>query len=98
MYNGSKYHLAARAGTATLNVGNKKTLKKMTYGSISDKNPCLDEMKDQGWAWIHRSSFTDSYGAPHTNDIWAEDAEKRYELMEEDRRNEVRIITWEDHE
>lgn len=66
----------------------------MPLNKISDHNPHLDQMKEQGWAWLHVSIHTGDHGAPHTDDDRAEDAQHRYETFEP-QQQEVRIISFE---
>ena len=53
--------------------------------TFNDRNPALDEMKDRGWAYVHKSKGADKYGEPHTDDARAQAANPR---------TEVRIIYW----
>lgn len=36
--------------------------------NISARNPDLEEMKEQGYAWVLRSTVTGKCGAPHTDE------------------------------
>lgn len=44
---------------------------------ISARNPDLEEMREQGYAWVLRSTLTGDYGAPHTGEEFAAEGQRR---------------------
>jgi len=67
---------------------------------ISESNPCLEEMKERGWAWVQRSTVSDEYGAVYTDDEYAADAVRRFYEDEGggglgSHHQELLIVSWE---
>lgn len=54
------------------------------------RNPDIDQIEEQGWAFINVETASGKPGAPYTSHDYAESAEERYE----DDTREVRIISW----
>lgn len=51
--------------------------------NISDDNPELDNIEEQGWCWIQGSTISDKWGCPYARNDWAERAVEMHHPEEE---------------
>lgn len=58
------------------------------FDNISERNPHLEQMKEQGWAFVQTNGHG-KYGAPHCDPDYAEATETGAST------DESRIISWE---